>query len=80
MIASSGVDRQIIIWDPETGTQKSKYTEHLEDVTCLVFSPDGTTLASGDKFGEIVIKNISSNDHQVIRTDTLYIEGHSIQS
>ena len=46
VLASSGVDRVIRLWDPATGKQLQSLVGHRDEVVALTFSPDGRTLAS----------------------------------
>ena len=63
----------IIALDAITGTRRSAFSEHTDGVTSLVFSPDGTLLASGSKDNTIklwdiqtggAIKTFRSNNHR----------------
>lgn len=46
ILASSGSDRVVRIWDAQTGDQIRELTGHLEQAHELAFSPDGKLLAS----------------------------------
>src|SRR5262249_47712853 len=44
---ASSLSRIIRLWDTATGNEVRLLQGHGKDVTCLAFSPDSTTLASG---------------------------------
>ena len=46
LLASAGRDRSVRIWDVETGKQLHVLTGYVDAARCVVFSPDGNTLAS----------------------------------
>ena len=43
------------LWDTEAGEQKRNLTGHTEQVRSVVFSPDGTTVASGSYDGTVLL-------------------------
>ena len=45
-LASGSQDRTVRLWDAVTGEQKQVFTGHMGQVWRVVFSPDGTELAS----------------------------------
>jgi WD40 repeat protein len=47
MLATSGEDKQVILWDMRTGQQAGKLQGVQEEVLALAFSPDGKLLATG---------------------------------
>jgi len=47
MLASSGVDKQILVWDLATGMIRHRITGQPQRASALAFSPDSATLASG---------------------------------
>ena len=53
------------LWDMASGQEKRTFTGHTDWVNSVVFSPDGTMLASG------------SNDHRVRLWDVATGEGKS---
>ena len=50
-----GWDILIKLWDVETGNQLATLTGHTENITILVFSHDGKTLASGSQDGTVLL-------------------------
>ncbi len=56
MLASSGLNREVYVWNLSDG--EAKFLTEGEDVTeggylTLAFSPNGRVLASGGPFGEL---------------------------
>ncbi|QDV34410.1 WD40 repeat domain-containing protein [Tautonia plasticadhaerens] len=47
MLASTGTDRQILVWDLATGNLRHRLADQPFRATTLAFSPDGATLACG---------------------------------
>src|SRR5262249_1869960 len=47
LLASTGADRQILIWDLATGKLRHQLKDQPYKVSALAFSPDSATLASG---------------------------------
>jgi WD40 repeat protein len=41
------IDTALQLWDPITGAQKANIEAHRAHITCLAFSPDGKTIATG---------------------------------
>jgi len=52
-VASAGRDRDVWLWDPETGEEMVRLAGHANYVWSLAFSPDGKTLASGSGDGTV---------------------------
>jgi WD40 repeat protein len=46
---SAGEDRDVILWNPRTRERTATLTGHTDLVRAVVFTPDGTSLASGGK-------------------------------
>lgn len=47
LLASAGVDRNIRLWDSQTGQCLNTLSGHRDTVCAIAFSPDGKTLISG---------------------------------
>jgi WD40 repeat protein len=76
LIATSGTDNKIKLWDALTGDLIETLTGHKNDVSCIAFSPDSQIIASGagghDASGESSIKLWKVSDGSLIRT----LDGH----
>ena len=53
MIASGSTDKTVQLWNTTTGKPLATFTGHINGITALAFSPDGTTLVSGSADGMI---------------------------
>ncbi len=53
LLASSGLDTTVRLWDAITGRQLLTLTAHREDVFAIAFSPDGRYLASASDDGTL---------------------------
>ena len=51
MLASGSVDKTVQLWDTTTAEPLATLTGHVNGITALAFSPDGTTLASASADG-----------------------------
>lgn len=58
--ASGSWDQQIKLWAWADGTQGHTLTGHQDKVQCVTISPDGSTMASGDRQGVILLWNVLS--------------------
>src|SRR5207302_8945129 len=47
LLASTGVDKQVLVWDVATGTLRHRFVNQASPIIALAFSPDGATLAGG---------------------------------
>lgn len=48
-LAFGGQDKRIHLWDARTLTKRASWDAHVESLSALAFSPDGTRLASGSR-------------------------------
>jgi WD40 repeat protein len=47
LLAATTLAQSIAIWDVDAREQRHELTGHLDEVTCVAYSPDGRLLASG---------------------------------
>ncbi len=59
-VASTGTDRTIRLWDPQTGQVRHVLEGHTKPVHGLAFSPDGTLLASAADGGEVWLWDVAA--------------------
>jgi WD40 repeat protein len=59
MLAAGTEKGTICLRDSSTGRELGRREAHQGQTTALTFSPDGTTLASGDSHGVVRLWNIS---------------------
>ena len=52
-------DREVRLWDVATGKQKATLIGHVNWVSSLAYSPDGSTLATGGADGVILLWNLT---------------------
>lgn len=73
LLASTGNDRQVIIWDASTGNLLRKLKGQLipNPYTSLAFSPDGRWLASGSENNKIKVWDVASGE------DIFTLSGHA---
>src|SRR5258708_490637 len=53
LLASSGNDNLVRLWDPQTGREVRRLEGHSNWVNTVAFAPDGKTLASGSADGTV---------------------------
>jgi WD40 repeat protein len=59
LLACSGVNNAIELWDLSSGLKKASFRAHAEPIRTLVFSADGTHLASNDQGGIVKVWDVS---------------------
>ena len=52
------------LWDARTGEHVRTLEGHTEDVCCVAFSPDGSTLASGSADGTIRMWDVHTGEYR----------------
>jgi WD40 repeat protein len=70
-IYSAGDDKQIMVWNSESGARERAWVAHAKQVPALALSPDGKLLASGSRDNSIRFWNADTGE----LADTLI--GHS---
>ena len=72
LVASSGTDNAVRLWDAATGVAVRTLSGHTDDVSAIAFSPDGELLASGaggwDEPGESTVKIWRVSDGALLDT------------
>ena len=58
MGGSSG--RTVRLWDVATGRIRKTFMGHSNRINSIAFSPDGTTIASGDDYGALFLWNLAT--------------------
>ena len=58
LLASGGVDGNVILWNTRTWQQEHKLDGHDDKVRSVSFSPDGATLASSSLDGNIILWDV----------------------
>ncbi|QPC83664.1 TIR domain-containing protein [Phototrophicus methaneseepsis] len=62
LIASTGEDRTIGLWDAADGSRVATFTtQHDAPIRALAFSPDGNALVTGDESGNIIVWDVQTN-------------------
>lgn len=64
ILASSGIDNLVKLWDVKSRQEQKTLIGHTEWVTALGFSMDDSTVASGDIYGNIKLWDVSSGSEQ----------------
>lgn len=62
IVAASGLQQPVQLWNSENGRLLRTFTEHSDSVYTLAFSPDGETLASGGADNTIRIWNFHTGE------------------
>lgn len=62
LLASGGEDRQIVVWDTQSGVKKWVFEGHSGPVLKVAFSPDDTFLVSGGNDQKLLIWDLSTGE------------------
>ena len=68
LVASSGEEQVIRIWNAETGEQVHLLGGHQKAVNSLSWSPDGQKLASGSWDGTVIVWDVASEEKLLVLT------------
>jgi WD40 repeat protein len=67
VLATSGQDRTVRLWDAATGESRRVLTGHSHDVNYVTFSPDGRTLATASEDQTVKLWDASTGrEHQTL--------------
>jgi WD40 repeat protein/serine/threonine protein kinase len=79
LLATAGGDHTIVLWDAETGQQRSVLKGHSDAVLSVAFRKDGKQLASGSEDRTIRIWNVPADGTAATgkQTAAMVIKGHS---
>jgi WD40 repeat protein/Flp pilus assembly protein TadD len=69
LIASSGHDSPIRIWDSVTGTELKVLRGHVDQIWSLAFSPDGKRIVSGSEDKTVRVWNVASEEELMTLCD-----------
>lgn len=74
MVASGSLDGTVRVWDVATGAPVAIYTPHGGRwVRAVCFSPSGLLIASGGDDNNIVLTDLSSGRHEVLRGHSTHV-------
>jgi WD40 repeat protein len=60
LLASSGTDASVNIWNLQTGKLLRKYRSERGSISAVTFSPDGQQVASASKASSILIRDLAN--------------------
>lgn len=66
MLASSGADKKIKLWDTARREELATFSGHLDLVRMVAFSPNGKNLVSGSDDGQVKVWDIAT--HKEVKT------------
>ncbi len=74
LIASASADDRLSVWDFDSGEHRHTWrSPSLSNMLCVDFSPDGTCVAAGDNYGNILLADVHSGATVTAREpDTVY--------
>ena len=74
LLATSGLDKTILIWDPLSGNLLETLSTHKDGILSLTWTPDGTQLASGTirENGNLRIWSISTWTSEQFTVGSIY--------
>ena len=73
VIATTGRDGRVILWDAADGTQRRRMSGHVYRVGSLAFSPDGKVLATGGWDNLIILWNVAKGLESRRLTDDQFV-------
>ncbi len=75
LLASSGADKTVRLWDVGTGTEQRKLEAHSGNVTCLAFSANGEHLLSGGDDNQAILWNVKNGEIENVFPHKFHVTG-----
>ncbi|KIJ13739.1 hypothetical protein PAXINDRAFT_49894, partial [Paxillus involutus ATCC 200175] len=78
IVSSGSVEEVLRVWDVETHQPVAEWGGHEGDILCIVVSPDDQLVASGDREGRIVIREMKDDGQTKHAIETVPRDVNSI--
>jgi hypothetical protein len=73
-IAASGArDKEVFLWDLQSGQKVRTLSAHTSWVESLAFSPDGARLVSGSRDTTVRLWDVKTGEHQLLKGDEHHV-------